>query len=72
MDRNTIRIQKFEFWSVADCDCEWCQFYPGKNRPCSLDVCCCVDIKEEAIRREQSAITAYTNGIFTSGKGGVA
>ena len=68
MNRNTTRIHnKFEFWSVADCDCKWCQFYKGKNRPCPRDVCCCADIKEEAIKREQAAADAHMCGVFVSG-----
>ena len=67
MNRNTTRIHnKFEFWSVADCDCKWCQFY-RKNRPCPLDVCCCADIREEAIRREQAASNSHTGGVIVSG-----
>ena len=73
MNRNTTRIHdKFEFWSVADCACELCQFYRGKNRPCPLDACCCADIKEEAMRREQAATTAHTSEVFALGEGGVA
>jgi len=72
MNRKAIRIySKFEFWSVADCACELCQYY-RKNRPCPLDVCCCADIKDEAIRREQAATIALTGGVFASGEGSVA
>lgn len=55
MGVNTRIYDRFEFWSVADCDCTLCQFYGGKNRPCLLDSCCCADIREEALRREQEA-----------------
>jgi len=73
MNRNTTRIHdKFEFWSVADCACELCQFYRGKKRPCPLEVCCCADIKDEAIRREQAATIALTGGVFASSEGSVA
>ena len=37
--KNTRIINKFEFWSVADCACEFCINYT-KDKPCPLDVCC--------------------------------
>jgi len=52
MGRSSKRIyNKFEFWSIADCDCSLCQHYAGKDKPCPLDVCCIEDIRQEAIRR---------------------
>ena len=50
---NTRIINKFEFWSVADCACEFCINYT-KDQPCPLDVCCIENIRQEAIRREQA------------------
>jgi hypothetical protein len=55
MGVNTRIYDRFEFWSVEDCRCEFCVNYTGKNRPCSLEVCCIADIREEALRREQGA-----------------
>ena len=46
---------KFEHWSVADCDCTQCKHYAGKGKPCPLEKCCIADIKEEAIRRDADA-----------------
>ncbi len=54
---NTRIYNRFEFWSVADCDCTLCQFYGGKKRPCLLESCCCEDIRAEALRREQAALS---------------
>ena len=73
MGSNTRVYNKFEFWSVADCACEHCQFYAGKNSTCPLEVCCCGDIRAEAIRREQAASVAHTDDVFVSGrsKGGL-
>ena len=56
--KNTRIINKFEFWSVADCDCSLCLHHAGKDQPCSLDVCCIEDIRQEAIRREQVATSS--------------
>ena len=56
MGKNTRIYDRFEFWSVEDCACEYCVHYGGKDRPCLLDVCCCDDIRQEAVRREQGAV----------------
>lgn len=55
MGRNTRIYNRFEWWSVADCACEYCIHYCGEGRPCPLKVCCCEDIRQEALRREQAA-----------------
>jgi hypothetical protein len=54
MNKSTRIVDRFEWWSVEDCSCDYC-LYVGKDGSCSLDVCCCADIREEAIRREQGA-----------------
>lgn len=51
----TRRYGKFDWWSVEDCDCKYCLYYKGKKRGCSLEECCCEDIRAEAVRREQAA-----------------
>ena len=43
---------KFEHWSVADCECIHCQHYAGKGKPCPLEKCSIDDIRQEAQRRE--------------------
>ena len=64
-NKSTARIyNKFDFWSIADCACEFCPFYSEKGRKCTLDVCCCADIKEEAVRREMAATDARVGDIF--------
>ena len=55
MGSSTRIYDKFEWWSVADCDCSRCVNYRGKKHPCPLEVCCIADIREEAYRREQSS-----------------
>ena len=71
MGKSEKRISnKFEFWSVTDCACKYCKHYAGKNRLCPLEVCCCADIKEEAIKREQAANNAHTGGYFALQEGG--
>ena len=61
---NSTRIlNRFKWWSVTDCDCAYC-LYSDKGRPCSREVCCIADIKQEALRREQG-VTIATNGAQT-------
>ena len=55
MTVNTRIYDRFEWWSAADCACEYCVNYRAQNRPCRLEVCCIADIREEALRREQCA-----------------
>ena len=57
MNKNIRIYNRFKWWSVDDCLCEYC-LYIGKNHLCSLEICCCDDIRQEAVRREQEA----TNG----------
>ena len=52
MNSNTKIQNRFEYWSVEDCDCKHCVNFTKKSQPCPLDVCCIEDIKQEAIRRE--------------------
>jgi len=70
--QNTHISNRFEYWSVADCACEYCQFYIKKGRSCKLETCCCSDIREEAIKRETTANAAHTGGVLASNKGGAA
>jgi hypothetical protein len=46
---------KFEWWSVADCACEYCLYWKGAKKGCSLTACACEDIRQEALRRERVA-----------------
>jgi len=52
MSSNTRIYDRFEHWSVEDCDCKYCRFFPGKGKLCPLDSCPIDDIRQEAIRRE--------------------
>ena len=52
MGSNTRVYDKFQGYTLADCACDACLHYPGKNKPCPLEVCCCAEEKAEAIKRE--------------------
>ena len=45
---------RFEWWSVADCSCEYC-LYRGKKQTCLNDSCAIEDIRQETLWREQAA-----------------
>jgi len=60
MGNNTRIYDRFDYWSSDDCRCELCVHYRGKKRPCSLEVCCVADIRQEAVRREQAAAVGAT------------
>ena len=60
MSANTHIYNKFKWWSVDDCSCIYCLHYPGKNKPCPLEICCCIEEREEALRRERTASDAAT------------
>jgi hypothetical protein len=53
MGQNTHIYNRWQGYTEADCDCRWCVHYAGKNRPCPLEVCCCAEEREDAVRREQ-------------------
>ena len=52
MGSNTRIVDKFEHWSLKDCACEACLYFPGKGKPCPRQICCCAEEKAEALRRE--------------------
>jgi hypothetical protein len=52
MGSNTQIYNRWQGYSLADCACEFCIHYAGKDQPCPLDVCCCADERREAFLRE--------------------
>lgn len=50
---NTRILDRFNGYSVADCDCTLCLYYGGKRRGCNLDKCCCAEERREAVERER-------------------
>jgi hypothetical protein len=45
---NTRVSSKFQYYA-EDCKCSYCDFFISRKRGCSLDVCCCDDIRADAI-----------------------
>jgi len=53
---STTRIyDKWQGYSVLDCDCRYCMYYRGKARGCSRQVCCCSEERTGALSRENSS-----------------
>ena len=53
---STTRIyDRWQGYTLADCRCEYCVNFPGKDKPCPLAVCCCEKEKREAFLREYGA-----------------
>lgn len=42
-------------YTLKDCACKYCLYYPGKGKPCPLDECCCAEEKRLALEREKAA-----------------
>ena len=53
MSKNTRIYHRWNGYTAADCACQFCLWYPGKDRPCTLEVCCC----EEEQAGEQGALS---------------
>jgi hypothetical protein len=53
--QHTRIYNRWQGYTVADCDCRYCVHYAGQNSPCPLRVCCCAGERAEAARRERSA-----------------
>ena len=53
MSANTRILDRWHDYSVADCACEYCLYYKGKKRGCSLGTCCCEVERAEAYKRER-------------------
>lgn len=51
---NTRIYHRFTGYTVADCDCKYCLYYGGKCKGCTLDNCCCMEERAQALVREQA------------------
>lgn len=45
------RFDKFESYTLSDCQCSLCLHHPGAGKPCPLERCCCEKEKMEALQR---------------------
>ena len=59
MTDNTYIYNRFSGYTTEDCSCEWC-LYVARGRRCTLDICCCIDERAEALDREHGATNGYT------------
>ena len=60
MTNNTRIYNRFKGYTTADCACELCLHYGGKDCPCLLDECVCMEERQAALEREQAATSGDT------------
>lgn len=56
MKNNTKIYNRFQGYSLEDCDCRYCLYYGGKRKgkiTCLADNCVCKEEIKEARRRER-------------------
>jgi len=50
-NRNTRYVNRWHGYYIEDCLCCYCQYNRGAKRGCSLDMCCCINEKLDALMR---------------------
>ena len=65
MGQNTRIFNRWQGYSVADCDCRWC-LHKGRKGRCKLPKCCCDDERREALECEKRATVSLV-GAFEGG-----
>lgn len=60
MTENTRIYNRFTGFTAEDCNCIFCLHFGGKERPCLLDGCCCMEERMEALKRELAANNGCT------------
>ena len=46
--QNVRNVNKWQGYYLEDTDCQYCLYYKGKKRGCTLTACSCEDIKNDA------------------------
>lgn len=52
MTRNTRIQNRFTGYTAADCACEFCLYYGGKRKGCTIEICCYIEERQQAAERE--------------------
>ena len=52
MGPNTKIYGRFTGYTVKDCSCEYCLYYGGKRKGCTVKYCCCLKERLHAAARE--------------------
>ena len=69
MGQNTKIYKKFQGYSLKDCSCRYCLFNRGGKRGCSLDECCCMEEKIEALMLERGLERENAEGMLAESRG---
>lgn len=56
MTENTRIQNRFTGYTTADCACEFCLYYGGKRKGCTIESCCCIEERRQAAAREKGEI----------------
>lgn len=62
MKQNTRIYNKWQGYTLADCDCKYCVYYGGKCKGkiiCLMEKCVCADEIREAAKRERRERKIY-------------
>ncbi len=62
MKQNTRIYNKWQGYTLADCDCKYCVYYGGKRKGkiiCLTEKCVCADEIREATKRERRERKIY-------------
>ena len=62
MKRNTRIYNKWQGYTLADCDCRYCVYYGGRRKgkiTCLTEKCVCADEIREAAERERRERKIY-------------
>lgn len=62
MKQNTRIYNKWQGYTLADCDCKYCVYYGGKRKSkiiCLTEKCVCADEIREAAKRERRERKIY-------------
>lgn len=43
---------RFTGYTLQDCACEYCLYYGGKRKGCTVEYCCCLSERLHAVARE--------------------
>ena len=52
MGNSTYIFNRWQWYTLVDCACEFCVHFTGLNKPCPLDICCCANERRGAFLRE--------------------
>ena len=62
MGPNTRIYGRFTGYTLQDCACEYCLHYGGKRKGCTVESCCCLKERLQALAQEYQVKEETTIG----------